>query len=131
MQPNQKFTTEQFLELYNKSLNDHQIAKTLNVSIQAIRRKRYRLELMPKNPRTNTNPTLSHQKLKDQMKRQNQKPERKAAKKKYLQRPEVKTRKKKTRKQTPKIKTCKKPTNKQPKVKSQKEKAIKNNTKKD
>ena len=111
MQPNQKFTDQQFLELYNKNLNDRQIAKILNVSKSAIERKRYRLELMPKKPHSNSNPTLSHEKLKESDKRQNQKPKRKAAKKAclkgYNKRPEVKA-KNKTREQTPKRKTWKK-----------------------
>lgn len=99
MQPDQKFTTEQFLELYNKKLNDQRIAEKLNVSRQSITRKRWRLELSPQQPRKTTNPKLSHQKLKNQMKRQNQKPERKASKKDYLKnvyfkKPEVKAKRK-------------------------------------
>jgi hypothetical protein len=94
MQPNQKFTDQQFLELYNKDLNDPQIAKTLNVSTETVKKRRTRLELMPKKPKPNSNPTLSHQKLKESDKRQNQKPERKESKrayfKNYNKRPEVK-----------------------------------------
>jgi hypothetical protein len=94
MQPKQKFTTEQFLELYNKGLKDQQIADKLNVSRMGITRKRWRLELPPQNPRSNTNPKLSHRKLKEIMKKQNQKPQRKEEKRIYLKdynnRPEIK-----------------------------------------
>jgi len=111
MQPNQKFTNQQFLELYNKGQNDHQIAEKLNVSKTTIQKKRYRIKLMPKNPQSNSNPTLNHKKLKESDKRQNQKPKRKTAKKAYLKdynkRPEVKA-KMKTREQTPERKAWKK-----------------------
>jgi len=113
MQPNQKFTDKQYIELYNREppLTDKQIAETLNVSTNAIRKRRYRLKLMPKNPQSNSNPTLSHKKLKESDKKQNQKPKRKTEKKAYLKdynkRPEVKA-KMKTREQTPKRKAWKK-----------------------
>jgi hypothetical protein len=69
MPQKQKFTDQQYLNLYNENLNDTQIAKILNVSKPTITRKRYRLKLMPKNPQSNTNPTLSHEKLKESYKR--------------------------------------------------------------
>jgi len=65
MPQKQRFTNQQFLELYNKKMNDKQIAETLNVSTNAIIKRRYRLKLMPQNPQSNSNPTLSHQKLKE------------------------------------------------------------------
>ena len=92
-------------------MNDKQIAETLNVSTNAIIKRRYRLKLMPQNPQSNSNPTLSHQKLKESDKKQNQKQKRKTEKKAYLKdynkQPEVKA-KMKTREQTPKRKTWKK-----------------------
>ena len=81
MQPNQKFTNQQFLELYNKGKNDRQIAEILNVNNGTIARRRYRLNLMPKNPQSNSNPTLNHERLKKSAKKQT--PKRKAQIKAY------------------------------------------------
>jgi len=91
MQPKQKFTTEQFVEIYNCGLNDRQIAEKLKVSISLIRKTRYKNNLMPKNPHNNSNPKITYQKIKEANKRYfkkiNQKPERKAAKKADAQTP--------------------------------------------
>ena len=62
MQQRRKFTDPQFLELYNKGLNDRQMAEKLKVSIVFIKKTRYRLGLMPKNPYVNSNPSLSYEK---------------------------------------------------------------------
>jgi hypothetical protein len=69
MPQKQKFTDQQFLNLYNENLNDPQIAKILNVSRNVVKKRRYRLELMPKKQQSNSNPTLSHEKLKEEYKR--------------------------------------------------------------
>ena len=98
MQRRRKFTDQQFLELYNKGLNDRQMAEKLKVSIVFITITRYRLGLMPKNPYSNSNPRLSYEKLKETYKigytKHNRKPERKEALRAYLKaynmRPEIK-----------------------------------------
>jgi len=98
MQTKRKFTDQQFLELYNKGLNDRQIAEILNVSGSFIARKRWKHGLTPKNPKKKSNPKLSYEKLKEKNKRSdkktNQRPERKEAKRlfrinDYNKRPEV------------------------------------------
>lgn len=61
MQPNQKFTDKQFIELYNRNLNDYQIAEILNASRPEVTRRRWKLKLMPKRPNYKSNPTLNYQ----------------------------------------------------------------------
>lgn len=102
MQPKRKFTDQQFSELYNKGLNDRQISEKLKVSTAFIKKTRYKLGLMPKKPHSNSNPRLNYEKLKETNKRsykiQNQKPERKEARraygKAYNMRPEIKAKRK-------------------------------------
>lgn len=85
MQPKQKFTDQQVIDLYNKKLNDRQIAEILNVSGSFIARKRWKLGLQAINPKHKSNTKLSYEKLKEKNKRSskktNQRPERKATKK--------------------------------------------------
>lgn len=64
MQPNQKFTDKQFIELYNRNLNDQQIADILNVSRTITRNRRWKLKLMPQQPHYNSNPEFNYQNLK-------------------------------------------------------------------
>jgi hypothetical protein len=119
MQQKRKFTDQQFSELYNKGLNDRQMAEKLKVSIVFIKKTRYKLGLMPKSPYINSNPRLSYEKLKETSKRsyniQNQKPERKEAKrtyhKAYNMRPEIKAKRKardQAINQTPEVKAKRK-----------------------
>lgn len=58
-----KFTDQQFIELYNKNLNDRQIAEILNVSRERIRNKRWELKLLPKLIQIHSNPTINLQNL--------------------------------------------------------------------
>jgi hypothetical protein len=103
MQVKRKFTDQQFLEFYNKGLNDRQIAEILEVSSSFITKTRCKLGLMPKNPQSRSNPKLNHEKIKETYKRRyyiqkqkakkEQKPERTEAKRAYFKaynmRPEV------------------------------------------
>lgn len=88
MQRKRKFTYEQFLELYNKQLSDQKIADKLNVSNSFIAHTRWKHGLPATKPKRNSNPTSSYKKLKETnkkaMKKQNQKPERKEAKRNHL-----------------------------------------------
>jgi len=135
MQTKRKFTDQQFLELYNKGLNDRQIAEILNVSGSFIARKRWKHGLTPKNPKKKSNPKLSYEKLKEKNKRSdkktNQRPERKEAKRlfrinDYNKRPEVIAKRRIQsiiREQTPERKAQRKAYNNRPEVKA-KQKAL-------
>ncbi|MGA2682286.1 MAG: HTH domain-containing protein [Candidatus Bathyarchaeia archaeon] len=108
MPQKRKFTDQQFLELYDKNLSLGQIAEILKVSKASVWRRMVRLKKMPKKPQGKSNLELSLEKLRANDKKQNQKPERLAAKKaygkeyqkEYYKRPEVKTRRQAQRKVT-------------------------------
>jgi hypothetical protein len=69
----QKFTDQQYIDLYYRNLNDRQIAEILNVHTSAITIRRYKLRLMPKRLQINSIPELNYRTMRNTNNRTNNK----------------------------------------------------------